>query len=219
MVQHSDIDHTGITGTGGSVATDAIFDAKGDLAVGTGANTAAKRTVGTNGQVLTADSGETTGVKWATPASSAFNPGSTMQKVVRTAGNLSLAANTTTHTEVSSALRLTLAAAAGDVLMIGISSMITQGGSGEASIDSATIVAGAIVNQVSPGTNAIGHGYTTAALRSIGATLVYVVQSGDISGGNVVVSPTFRNTDGASAGTLRAASDYALLYWAMNMKQ
>ena len=31
---------TDVTAAGGSVATDAIFDAKGDLAVGTGANTA-----------------------------------------------------------------------------------------------------------------------------------------------------------------------------------
>lgn len=50
---------------GGSVATDAIWDAKGDLAVGTGANTASRLAVGTNGYVLTADSAEATGVKWA----------------------------------------------------------------------------------------------------------------------------------------------------------
>lgn len=58
-------------GGGGSVATDAIFDAKGDLPVGTGADTAARLPVGTNGQVLTADSAETTGLKWATPGGSA----------------------------------------------------------------------------------------------------------------------------------------------------
>jgi hypothetical protein len=49
----------------GDVATDTIWDAKGDLAGGTGANTAARLPVGSNGQVLTADSGETTGMKWA----------------------------------------------------------------------------------------------------------------------------------------------------------
>lgn len=52
-------------GGGGSVATDTLWDAKGDLAVGTGADTASRLAVGSNGQVLTADSAEATGVKWA----------------------------------------------------------------------------------------------------------------------------------------------------------
>jgi len=55
----------------GAVDTDAIWDAKGDLAVGTGANTASKLTAGTNGHVLTADSAEPTGLKWAAPAGGA----------------------------------------------------------------------------------------------------------------------------------------------------
>jgi hypothetical protein len=68
-----------------SVATDAIWDAKGDLAGGTGANTAARLAVGTNGFVLTADSGEATGMKWATGGAGDFvGPGaSTDNAVVR----------------------------------------------------------------------------------------------------------------------------------------
>lgn len=148
------------------------------------------------------------------PAGSAV--GVTLQRVTRTAGNISLTGSTSTMTEVSSALRLTLAAATGDVLQIGCSILVTPGGSGEAIIDSATIVSGSIVNQVSPGTKHIGHLYTARPLESGGATLTYVVQSGDISGGNVTVSLTFINSD-ASAGTLRGASDYALTYWAVNL--
>lgn len=49
----------------GGVAADTIWDAKGDLAVGTGANTAAKLTVGSNGTIIMADSTQTTGIKWA----------------------------------------------------------------------------------------------------------------------------------------------------------
>lgn len=51
-------------GGSGDVSTDTIWDAKGDLAVGTGANTAAKLTVGANGKQMYADSGESTGLRW-----------------------------------------------------------------------------------------------------------------------------------------------------------
>ena len=50
-----------------SMAT--AIDAKGDLVPGTGADTFARLAVGANGTVLTADSAEATGLKWATPAS------------------------------------------------------------------------------------------------------------------------------------------------------
>jgi hypothetical protein len=41
-----------------------IVDAKGDLIVATGADTVVRKAVGSNNQVLTADSAETTGIKW-----------------------------------------------------------------------------------------------------------------------------------------------------------
>lgn len=67
---------TGLTGGGTtgaltlSIDTSAVMqlttiDAKGDILVGTADNTVARRSVGTNGQRLVADSAETTGVKWA----------------------------------------------------------------------------------------------------------------------------------------------------------
>jgi hypothetical protein len=45
-----------------------IVDAKGDLIAATAADTVSRLAVGTNGQVLTADSAEATGMKWATAA-------------------------------------------------------------------------------------------------------------------------------------------------------
>lgn len=56
----------------GRVAAD-LINAKGDLLVGTADNTAARQPVGTNGQMLTADSAEPTGVIWATPPPPAAN--------------------------------------------------------------------------------------------------------------------------------------------------
>jgi hypothetical protein len=67
---------TGITGGGtsgtvtvtNSMAT--AIDAKGDLVVGTGADTFSRLAVAsTAGYLLSVDSGETTGLKWAAPAS------------------------------------------------------------------------------------------------------------------------------------------------------
>lgn len=55
-------------GGGGAVATDAIWDAAGDLAVGTGANTAAKLPIGTNGYVLTSNG---TTAAWAAASAGA----------------------------------------------------------------------------------------------------------------------------------------------------
>jgi hypothetical protein len=64
---------TGISGGGTSgdvTITNAMADAittKGDLLPGTGADAFARLGVGANGTVLTADSAETTGLKWAAP--------------------------------------------------------------------------------------------------------------------------------------------------------
>jgi hypothetical protein len=51
----------------GAVAK-SIVDAKGDLIAATAADTVSRLAVGTNGQVLTADSTAATGVAWATPS-------------------------------------------------------------------------------------------------------------------------------------------------------
>jgi hypothetical protein len=58
-----------INGTAAIQST--IVDAKGDLIVATGADAVSRLAVGTNGQVLTADSTNANGVAWATPTSGA----------------------------------------------------------------------------------------------------------------------------------------------------
>jgi hypothetical protein len=53
--------------TATTVASDSIWDAKGDVVVATAANTAIRVAVGADGYVMTADSAETSGVKWNEP--------------------------------------------------------------------------------------------------------------------------------------------------------
>lgn len=84
---NTDLDYSWITPTSGISAT--IVDAKGDLIAATAADTVARLAVGTNGQVLQADSTTATGLKWATPAA-----GGKLLQVV--------SATTTTSTSVTS---------------------------------------------------------------------------------------------------------------------
>ena len=67
---NTDLDFVWSADAAGIPAT--IVDAKGDLIAATAADTVARLAVGTNGQVLTADSTAATGIKWATAAAGGF---------------------------------------------------------------------------------------------------------------------------------------------------
>jgi hypothetical protein len=75
----------------GAVAK-SIVDAKGDLIAGTAADTVSRLAVGANGTVLTADSAEATGMKWATSAGAASFAGVSVYK----SGNQSITNATNT---------------------------------------------------------------------------------------------------------------------------
>jgi hypothetical protein len=68
MIDHASLVTDFTPAAGGDITTDTAWAAKGDLIVGTAPDTAAILTAGTNGKVLTADDGETTGLKWAVGA-------------------------------------------------------------------------------------------------------------------------------------------------------
>jgi len=66
----TDLDFTWVAQDDSNAIQNAIVDAKGDLIGATGADTPARLAVGTNGQVLTADSTASTGLKWSTVSGS-----------------------------------------------------------------------------------------------------------------------------------------------------
>jgi hypothetical protein len=115
---------TGISG-GGTSGTVTItnsmataIDAKGDLVVGTGADTFDRLAVGTNGHTLVADSVEATGLKWAAPASASLT---SANNTVTT----SESTTSVTYTDLTTTQSITLTT--GTKVMVVVSSFMTSG--------------------------------------------------------------------------------------------
>ena len=66
-----DTDVWAIKGTADAALPETIIDAKGDLIAGSAADTVGRLPIGTNGDVLIADSGETLGMRWGAAAGGA----------------------------------------------------------------------------------------------------------------------------------------------------
>jgi len=90
-----------------------ILDAKGDLISATAADTPARLAVGTNGQVLTADSSTSTGLKWATPAS-----GGKVLQVVSATYSTATTIATTTMTDTGLSVAITPSSTNSKVLVL-----------------------------------------------------------------------------------------------------
>jgi hypothetical protein len=152
--------------TAPGVAADTIWDTKGDLAAATGADAAAKVPVGSNGQVLTADSAQTAGVKWADPSTVTINAQSASYTLVLTdAGKLVAVSNASANT-------LTVPPNSSVAFPVGTTLLVKQAGAGQT-----TVAAGSGVTVNSRG----------AALKLAGqyayATLVKVAtDTWDLSG-------------------------------------
>ncbi len=92
----TDLDFAWVAQDDSNAIQNAIVDAKGDLIAATGADTPARLAVGTNGQMLVADSTASTGLSWTTPSAGALTLIS--NNTFSSVSSYSLANNTFTST-------------------------------------------------------------------------------------------------------------------------
>ena len=109
----TDMDFTWVTTDDTNAIQNAIVDAKGDLISATAADTPARLAVGANGTVLTADSAEATGLKWATPSGGGLVLITSQSFTTSTAVNVNNVFSST-YTNYKVIIRTTATTAGGD---------------------------------------------------------------------------------------------------------
>ena len=149
--------------------TNTVVDAKGDIIAATADNTVAKLTVGSNGQVLTAASGQTTGLQWATMAHTAI----TVADTTDTSCSVALFESATGDLEPKTDGGITYNAGTGVLTATGFAGPLTGAVTGNASTATALATARTIGGTSFDGTGniAVGLAATATALataRTIG---------------------------------------------------
>ena len=199
----------------GSIDT-ALIDAKGDLVGGTADNTVAKLTVGSNGQVLVADSSATTGLKWVTNESIV-----NWHEAVKL-GTAAVLPNSPTYSNETAGVGATLTAGSqarlvvdganattGDRVLVqdqasalqnGIYDVTAQGASGSAAwiLTRAVDFDGAPTGQIKQGESA----YVLAGSNNVGQGFVVTTTSDPhVVGTNDITFTQFTGTQAFTAGT------------------
>lgn len=145
-------------------------------------------------------------------------------KASRTSGDLSL--TSTSWANVDTGLDIVLDAVAGDEIEVGLSGFTAAHASVTTQFDVVSVVGGTPVNAVSSGATESGTGAgiqawyapsqaATTLHVSMGGSVMYTLQTGDIESGTVTLRLRYRN---GSAGTrvISANSNNRFQWWAKN---
>jgi hypothetical protein len=109
----TDLDFSWVAQDDSNAIQNAIVDAKGDLIAATAADTPARLAIGANNTVLTADSAEATGMKWAAAAG-----GGKILQVVQGTTTTATTIATTTMTDTTITATITPSSATSKVLVL-----------------------------------------------------------------------------------------------------
>lgn len=170
---NADMDFTWVTTDDTNAIQNAIVDAKGDLIGATAADTPARLAVGTNGQVLTADSTASTGLKWATPAS-----GGKVLQVVQGTSSTSTTIATTAYTDTTLSATITPSSATSKVLVLVMQNWCNFANT-SAAYSAIKLLRGATDVYVSPTNFGMGgtYGNTSTIVESRGMAVVNYLDS------------------------------------------
>ena len=187
-------------GVGGSVATDAIWDAAGDLAVGTGANTGARLAVGASGTVPKSN---------GTTLAYDFPPGHGFDYVAITSSSTTTA--TTEGTATTAITGTSIAYDGSTVILVEVVVpylVLTATAAGQTHVvdlyDGATIL-GRIMNQQSPAAAAMRSpgAYSAMRLTPTAASHQYIVKHWITAGTNGIIAAGVGGTGANLAAYLR----------------
>lgn len=201
------MDFTWVAQDDSNAIQNAILDAKGDLISATAADTPARLAVGTDGQVLTADSTASTGIKWATPTGGA----SASYTLLNAGGTALTGAATITVSSISGYERFIVlvqgasSASAGSMIKLRINGDTTSGNydsaGGYASANSS--YSAGVFDNAGGTTNGCDLGLMSGSATS------QIYAGIKIEGGTSTGNKSWQVTAGASAGGSNAQG----LYW------